>query len=138
MINPPALALRRRSEELLASAEREREHNAESAALLLFYAAECSLKSLYMINNNLKFTDDSRANALSARSFSHNIRGLIQALNISRASIKPMPAIVIERSGLHGDPAILHEAWRYGEKIRDTSVVYEWLISLIEWCRNNR
>lgn len=138
LINPRALALRRRSEELFASAERERPHNADSAALLLFYAAECGLKAVYMLQNNLKVADEARGSARSARSYGHNIRGLIQALNISRAAIKASPQIVVERTGQPGDPAILHEAWRYGEKIRDTSVVCEWLTSLIEWCRNNR
>lgn len=132
------LALRRRSEELLASAERERQHNVDSAALLLFYAAECSLKAVYMLQNNLKMTDEARGRARSARSFGHDIHGLIHALNVSRASIKAAPRIVVERTGQSGDPTILHEAWRYGEKIRDTSAVCEWLTSLIEWARNNR
>ncbi|WP_147764205.1 hypothetical protein [Methylobacterium sp. WL12] len=138
MINPPALALRRRSDELFASAERERAHDPASAALLLFYAAECGLKSVYMMRNNLKVTDEARGAADSARSFSHDLRKLIQALNISRASIKATPAIVVDRSGLQGAPALLHEAWRYGVKIRDTSVICDWLASLVEWCRDNR
>lgn len=138
MINPPAQTLRRRSEELLASAERERAHNTDSAALLLFYAVECALKSIYMFQNNLKFTDETRGSAQSEREFGHNIRSLINALNISRASIKPIPKIVIERSGHPGDPLVLHEAWRYGEKVKDTNLIYEWLLSLIEWCRKNR
>ncbi|WP_209436168.1 hypothetical protein, partial [Methylobacterium platani] len=61
MINPPALTLRRRSEELFNSAERERPHKEDSAALLLFYAVECGLKSIYMLRNNLRSTDDERA-----------------------------------------------------------------------------
>lgn len=138
MINPPALALRRRSEELFASAERERGHDADSAGLLLFYAVECGLKAAYMLQYNLKHADEQRGNARSARSFVHNIGGLVAALNIPRASVRPAPPVVIERSGLYGDPTVLHEAWRYGEKIKDASVVYEWLASLIEWCRKNR
>jgi hypothetical protein len=138
VINPPALALRRRSEELFASAEREKSHDADSAALLLFYAVECGLKSVYMLQNNLKVTDEARGTAGSARSFSHNLGMLIVALNISRASIRPMPPVVIVRLGLNGGSSVLHEAWRYGEKIKDTNVIYDWLSSLIEWCRKNR
>ena len=138
MINPPALALRRRSKELFESAKREQSHDTDSAALLLFYAAECGLKSAYMLQNNLKVTDEARGNARPARDYGHNIRSLIHTLNISRASIKPVPQIIVERTGLHGDPSILHEAWRYGEKIGDTNVLCEWLTSLIEWCRNNQ
>ena len=132
------MALRRRSDELLAAAERERAHDEATAALLLFYAAECGLKSVYMMRNNLKVTDEARGPADSARSFSHDLRKLIQALNISRASIRPTPPIVMARSGLHGDPTVLHEAWRYGVRVRDTSAVCDWLTSLIEWCRDNR
>lgn len=138
MINPPALALRRRSVELFASAERERLHDFDTAALLLFYSVECALKSAYMLQNNLKYTDEARGSARSARSFSHNMNALIQALNISRASVQPIPAVVTVRLGLNGPPTILHEAWRYGEKIQDTHAIYEWLKSLFEWCKKNR
>lgn len=138
LINPPALTLRRRSEELFLSAQRERANNVESAALLLFYAVECGLKAVYMMQNNLKLTDEERGNALSARSYGHDIIKLIGALNISPASIKLSPDIIIDRTTLIGHPKILHEAWRYGEKIRNTGAVYEWLESLIGWCRNNR
>lgn len=138
MINPPAMALRRRSEELFESAEREKQYNYESAALLLFYAVECGLKSVYMLRNNLKYTDEMRGMARSARSFSHNIDALVQALNISRVSVRPAPAVVTVRLGRSGSSAVLHEAWRYGEKIQNTDAIYDWLKSLLEWCRKNR
>jgi len=118
------LALRRRSEELSASAAREFEHDIDAAALLLFYAVECGLKSAYMIQNNLKYTDDTRGAAASARSFVHNIEALVQALNISRASVKSAPTVVIIRSGLHGTSSILHQAWRYGEKGRGSESAF--------------
>lgn len=138
MINPPAMALRRRSEELFASAEREKPHDSDSAALLLFYAVECGLKSVYMLQNNLKYTDEERGSARSARSFSHNIVALIQALNISRASVLSVPTVVTVRLGLNGTPTVLHEAWRYGEKIQATEAIYDWLKSLLQWCKKNR
>lgn len=138
MINPPALALRRRSEELGVSAAREVEHDIDAAALLLFYAVECGLKSAYMLQNNLKYTDDSRGVAASARSFIHNIEALVQALNISRSSIGPTPKAIIIRSGLSITSSMLHQAWRYGEKVQNTDTIYEWLVSLLDWCRKNR
>ncbi|MDZ5650345.1 hypothetical protein [Nitrospirillum sp. BR 11828] len=138
MINPPALTLRRRSDQLFASAERARPYDIESAALLLFYAAECGLKAAYMLQNNLKNTSEVRGGAKSARSYGHDLRSLIHALNISRMTIKPHPLITVSRTGSSGDVTILHEAWRYGEKIHDTNAVCEWLTSIVEWCRNNR
>ena len=113
-------------------------HDPVSAALLLFYAAECALKSVYMTQNNLKATDDARGQANSARSFAHNLRALIVALNIPRSSITGIPPIIIDRSGARAEPAILHEAWRYGVKVRDLAALYDWLTSLVEWCRKNR
>ncbi len=138
MINPPLRALRRRSEELFASAERERPHDIDSAALLLFYAVECGLKALYMQQNNLKVTDEERGISRSARSYGHNIRALLHALNVPRASIGLPPQVIVERTAQIGDALVLHEAWRYGEKIRDSVAIYDWLTSVIEWCRNNR
>lgn len=124
--------------ELFASAEREKLHDPDSAALLLFYAVECGLKSAYMLQNNLRHTGEERGNAKSARSFSHNIVALIQALNISRVSMKSVPGVVTARLRQTGTPKVLHEAWRYGEKIQDTDAIYDWLKSLLEWCKTNR
>lgn len=137
VINPPALALKRRAAELAASANREMPHNQDSAALLLFYAAECGLKSAYMFRNNLRYADESRGLASSARSFVHNLMGLIHSLNIPRSSIGAPPAVELIRTGTRGDVSVLHQAWRYGEKVRDTEALCVWLFSLIEWCTNN-
>ena len=138
VINPPPLTLRRRSEQLFASAQREKAHDDASAALLLFYAAECALKSIYMVQNNLRATDEARGSAVSARSYSHNLRGLIVALNIPNASVPRIPPVIIDKTGLSAEAAVLHEAWRYGVKVRDLTALYDWLTIIIEWCRKNR
>lgn len=135
MVNPPVMALRRRADELFTSAKREMAHNEDSGALLLFYAAECALKSTYMLKFNLRNTEDSRGTARSARSFVHDLLGLIAALHIPRASISALPAIVVSRTGTRAEVAVLHQAWRYGEKITDTAEICKWLTSLIEWCK---
>lgn len=137
MINPPAQALRRRAEELRASASREMPQNEASGALLLFYSAECALKSAYMLRNNLRYTDESRGTAASARSFVHNLVALVNALNIPRSSIRTLPTILVRRTGVRGDATILHQAWRYGENIQDTAALCQWLFSLIDWCKKN-
>lgn len=138
MVDPNPKTLRRRSNELRESAEREKGHNLDSAALLLFYAVECGLKAAYMIHNNLKSTADTRGNARSARDYGHNIDRLIGELRIPTSSIPNRPEIKFTHTKENGSFTILHEAWRYGEKIKDTQVVYDWLYSLTEWCRNNR
>lgn len=137
MINPPLLALKRRAQELHASANREMPHNPDSGALLLFYAAECALKAAYMFKNNLRDTNDARGAAVSARSFVHNLVALVTALNIPAASISAAPAIRLSRTGLPNDVSGLHQAWRYGEKVNDTAIICQWLNTLIEWCKKN-
>jgi hypothetical protein len=137
MVNPPVLALKRRAFELLASANRELDHNEDSGALLLFYAAECALKAVYMLRNNLRHPDESRGMAQPARSFVHNLVALATALNIPRSSVGAPPAVLLMRTGVRGDISALHQAWRYGEKVNETRVLCAWLTSLIEWCKKN-
>jgi hypothetical protein len=138
MIDPNASALRRRADELLASAKREMPNDEDTAALLLFYAAECGLKSLYMINNNLKTTRDVRGGVSPAREFNHNLIKICTALRIPRSSLEPIPELMISRTREPTDVSGLHQAWRYGEKIENTDRVCEWLARMIEWVKRNR
>ncbi|MBB3947832.1 hypothetical protein GGQ73_003803 [Rhizobium skierniewicense] len=110
----------------------------DAASLILFYAVECALKSLYMLRNNLKTTDEVRAGGKSARGHKHNLDGLIADLRIPQSSIKVRPKIVLTRTRFEGQTPILHEAWRYGEKVDNTAAQFDWLMSIVEWCRNNR
>lgn len=137
MIDPSMPTLRRRAKELQAAASRELANDQDAGALLLFYAAECALKASYMQRNNLKNSGESRAGALPARSFLHNLQRLIDALNIPRASLNVAPPKMLTRSGLPVDVSSLHQAWRYGEKINETVLICEWLNSIVEWCRRN-
>lgn len=78
------MTLRRRADELQAAAKRELPHDEDAAALLLFYAAECGLKSVYMIQNNLKDTGEARGRADAARSFVHNLVTICNVLGMPR------------------------------------------------------
>ncbi|MBY5755664.1 hypothetical protein HFO07_03105 [Rhizobium leguminosarum] len=138
MISPPALALRRRAEELHAAAARELQHDPDTAALLLFYAAECGLKSIYMVQNSLKDTADARGAALPATSFLHNILRLADALRIPKSVYAPNPSFVLQRGGGVIDVTHLHQAWRYGERLIDTHVIYAWLLKIFDWIKRNR
>ena len=137
MVTPSALTLRRRASELHSSADRELIHNEDSSALLLFYAAECALKSVYMQRNNLKTTDDSRGGAASARSYIHNLTRLIADLNIPRSSVSTAPPTLLSRTANAIPSQDLHQAWRYGEKVQNTTIVCTWLNSIIDWCKKN-
>ncbi|MFK7089057.1 hypothetical protein AAFM71_09600 [Chromobacterium violaceum] len=135
MINPPVLSLRRRAAELRASAERELPHNEDSAALLIFYAAECALKATYMLQNNLRSPEEVRGSAQSARSFGHNLVALVSALRIPRQVTGDIPQVMLSRTGTTGHVQHLHEAWRYGEKVENSQAIFQWLNSLIDWSR---
>jgi hypothetical protein len=137
MVNPPPQSLRRRAQQLEAAAIRESAHDINCASLLLFYAAECGLKHVYMSRNNLKDTSEERGSAVSARSYGHDLKRLVTALNIPRASIGNAPAIVFRRSQDRGEVSVLHQAWRYGVEIDATDELYKWLQTITNWCRGN-
>lgn len=138
MINPPALALRRRADELHAAAARELPHDPDAAALLLFYAAECGLKSIYMVQNNLKDTADARGGAIPARSYIHDIVKLSDAIRIPKSAYAPNPSFSLSRTRAVINVAELHQAWRYGERLEGTDVIYAWLLRLFDWIKKNR
>ena len=138
MINPPAAALRRRADELHAAATRELQHDPDAAGLLLFYATECGLKSHYMIQNNLKDTADARGMAAPARTFMHDVLRLSDVLHIPRAAYAPSPMLTLSRTGECIHITELHQAWRYGERVVQTDVIFAWLLRLFDWVRRNR
>ena len=135
MVNPPTLALKRRANALEAAGNRELAHDEDTAGLLLFYAAECALKYAYMMHNNLKYVEESRGSAVSARSFNHNLEGLVAALRIPKANVGVPPQIRLARTGAVASVSALHQAWRYGEKISEAAAICEWLNKIIIWCR---
>lgn len=134
MIDPPPAALRRSASELAKSAGHA-QSTEEASALLLFYAAECSLKSVYMRQNNLRSTAEERGRANSARSFAHDLVRLIDALNIPRSAVGLPPVAILSRTAAHITVDMFHQAWRYGEKIKDTQAILVWLNKIINWCK---
>lgn len=135
MVEPNMMTLRRRSAELRESYEREVSSNADSAALLLFYSAECGLKSVYMKRNNLRDTSMKTISAESARSYGHNLVRLVNSLCIPARSVGRPPACIMARTNACIAVMALHEAWRYGEKVTDSVEVCAWLNSITQWCR---
>jgi len=137
MIEPSQRTLRRRSKELRLSAERELSKDADTAGLLLFYAAECALKAAYLDRHQLADTAALNAQAKAARSFKHNLTQLIEVLNIPATAVGPLPALVLQRTRAPIAHQELHEAWRYGEKVVDVSSITDWLKSIVIWARQS-
>ena len=139
MIEPSHRTLRRRFGELHAAAERERERerDEDTAALLIFYAAECALKAAYLDRHQFRDTSSANAYAQAARSFGHDLLRLIEALNIPATAVGPLPTTMLQRSKTPFACKALHEAWRYGEKVSETSSIHSWLSSIVEWARKS-
>ncbi len=105
-----------------------------SKALLLFYAAECGLKSLYMRRNHLR--DTSAANAAAPRpasGFNHRIDDLIVALRVRREILAPRPSVLTLRGGDTVAVDELHQAWRYGAMLHPEEPVITWLTAVVEY-----
>lgn len=134
MIDPPLRAFRRRAIELRVSATRERDHDLDSGLLLLFYAVECALKFLYMSDNMLKSSSDSRGATVSAKEIGHDVLRLINEIKIPRAAVPPPPMLHFQRSGVICATLHAHQAWRYGEKLHDSQLAWDWLSVVMKYC----
>jgi hypothetical protein len=124
--------LRRRAHELARSAQDV--DDAYSRALLLFYAAECGLKAVYMAVNVLKTTGASHS-APAAASFSHRLDDLIIALRIPASSLLPRPSPVHLRAPPNTTVAVgeLNQIWRYGESVVQPNDCVDWLERVVAY-----
>lgn len=132
-IAPAMRTLSRRAKELRAAAGREVTHDLDSAALLMFYAAECGLKAAHMQKHNLHTTAEARGYAGAARDYGHRIDRLVADLRIPASKIGAPPKVVVRSTGNSIAIDRLHEAWRYGEKIESSGEIYKWLSALVRW-----
>lgn len=112
---------------------RERAQDPDSGALLLFYAVECALKYLYMSDNMLRTSYESRAAVASARDIGHDIVRLINELKIPRSVVSAPPTLHLQRTGVVCAPMHAHQAWRYGERLSDTQAAWDWLFSIMNY-----
>jgi hypothetical protein len=79
--------------------------------LLLFYAVECGLKSLYLRRSNLRTTAQITDAALTGRG--HDLRLWIKQLRLPAAVDLPQ-GFRLSRDLTSWELAQVHEAWRYG------------------------
>lgn len=91
--------------------------------LLLYYAAECSLKAILVRSNGAMST-------ASLAELTHSFSTMLRDLRIPPSAISPPP-----RFRLRGDPSksfestVAHQAWRYGADLdsRDEADLVKWL-----------
>lgn len=90
--------------------------------LLLFYAAECGLKSAYLQSNSLwstKHLDNP----------DHDLDDLIKKLKLSAAAVGSPPIVRLRRPPEVCPHSSAHQAWRYGVRISeaDEAALVGWL-----------
>ncbi|XZN98747.1 MAG: hypothetical protein ACM65K_10950 [Microcoleus sp.] len=106
-----------------------------SSHLLLFYAAECGMKSVWLKRNNLRTTNDI-ADSTMLSPDGHNLNRWKKELKIS-ASIGNAPAFSLARGGADLEVAKAHEAWRYGIQMNadQEKELVEWLEKIYNWIK---
>lgn len=106
-----------------------------SSYLLLFYAAECGMKSVWLKRNNLRTTNDIADSTLLSPD-GHNLNRWKKELRIS-ASIGNAPAFSLAVGGADLEVAKAHQAWRYGIRMNadKEKELVEWLEKIYNWVK---
>ena len=106
-----------------------------SSYLLLFYAAECGMKSVWLKRNKLTTTNDIADSTLLSPD-GHNLNRWKKELRIS-ASIGNAPAFSLAGGGADLEVAKAHQAWRYGIRMNadKEKELVEWLEKIYNWIK---
>ncbi|WP_293112989.1 hypothetical protein [Moorena sp. SIO4G3] len=117
-----------------------------SSYLLLFYAAECGLKSIWLRRNNLRSTDKIQDRTLLIKD-GHNLDRWRKELGIpasrftakTQTKNKSTPSFHLASGGSSLDLEKAHQAWRYGLRIEkeDEEYLVNWLHQLCNWIKEN-
>jgi hypothetical protein len=135
VLHVSARSLRRRRDQLRASADKLLANDPSTAYLLLFYAAECGLKERLIRRCNGRDTSVVEA--------THDLRKLAKLLRLPGSIGDQLDRLHTCRL----DPAKrgsvplpeLHQAWRYGAKLdtTDEERAQSALRALITWCEQD-
>ena len=105
-----------------------------SKGVLLFYAAECGLKAVYMSRNNLRMASQKNSTAIkAANEFGHRLDDLIRELKIRPDTLSHTPGNVTMKDGRKLTVQQIHEAWRYGGLISENDKVLAWLRRAVDY-----
>ncbi|AOY79741.2 hypothetical protein BJP36_07185 [Moorena producens JHB] len=115
-----------------------------SSYLLLFYAAECGLKSIYLRRNNLRTT---KSFQYPIKNHGHNLDSWCKELVIPASQFtfktqtknKLTPSFDLACGGSSRNIGAAHQAWRYGITIKkeDEEYLIDWLYQLCNWIKEN-
>lgn len=106
--------------------------------LLLFYAVESGLKSIYLRWNKI-FTTEKIIDEKFTKS--HNLSEWVQKLYLPASVSGPCPGFKLTRNNKQEsyDASQVHQAWRYGIKIdeNDQQKLFKWLDTISAWIKEN-
>ncbi|MDY6803383.1 MAG: hypothetical protein SXA11_06200 [Cyanobacteriota bacterium] len=111
-----------------------------SSYLLLFYAAECGLKSVWLKRNQRNQRRYKTQDNSVLFKYGHSLDRWVKALKISTGAVGEPPDFHLEgdRSTIL-DIGKAHQVWRYGIKIeaKDEQKLVEWLQNICNWIKEN-
>lgn len=109
-----------------------------SSHLLLFYAVECGLKSIYLREKKLRTTEQIPDPTLLSKD-GHNLDRWVKELKISASQVGKTPDFHLATGGAILNIEKTHQAWRYGIRIKseDEKILVEWLNSICNWIKEN-
>jgi len=82
--------------------------------MVLFYAVECGLKSLYMRKHRLSQTYQKDPNGKDVTDFGHNLNELLKQNGFSYTIPK-----IAAKDSTQIEADSLHQAWRYGKTVEE-------------------
>jgi hypothetical protein len=107
-----------------------------SFRLLLFYAAECGLKRVWLRRNNLQTTTHISDRSLWGKD-GHNLARWIKELRLPASIAQPAPSFRLAKEAKSWDVEKAHQAWRYGVRMQndDETILVTWLEQLCQWVK---
>ncbi len=118
--------------------------------LLLFYAVECGLKSIWLKRKNLTGTDRIPDQTLLSKD-GHNFGVWIKEIRLPKSVVGELfnsegnplpfqtPCFRLASGGAHLDTGKAHQVWRYGIPVdsQDQKALVEWLEKVCTWIKEN-
>jgi hypothetical protein len=118
--------------------------------LLLFYAVECGLKSIWLKQKNLTGTDRIQDQTLLSKD-GHNFAVWIKEIRLPKSVVGELfnnkgnplplqtPTFRLASGGAHLDTGKAHQVWRYGIPVdsQDQKALVEWLEKVCIWIKEN-
>ncbi|MEZ4526240.1 MAG: hypothetical protein R2941_10005 [Desulfobacterales bacterium] len=110
----------RKHKSIWISAEKDQTAPNYSHKMVLFYAVECGLKSLYMKEFRLRMTNQENTEGRNITEFGHNLNEILNVLKMFNVKKKEYQLPQVEAEDKNQiSPEDMHQAWRYGKKLND-------------------